>query len=47
MVKPYVRGVKIPYVLGFINPWFIDHSRYISEAICIRGVFFIFYVIFI
>ena len=35
-------GVVNPYVRGFINPWVIDHSRYISETIYIKGVLFIF-----
>ena len=30
-----------------INPWVIDHRRYISETIYIRGFLFIFCVIFI
>ena len=34
-------GVVNHYVRGFINPWVIDHSRYISETIYIRGVIFI------
>ena len=34
------------YVWGFINPWVIDHSRYISEMIFIRG-FFIYFFVFV
>ena len=33
------------YFRGFINPWVIDHSRYISETIYISGVLLIFCVI--
>ena len=31
-------------IWGFINPWVIDHSRYISEMIFIRVFLFIFCV---
>ena len=29
------------FVWGFINPWVIDHSRYIGEMIFIRRFFFV------
>ena len=31
---------------GFINPWVIDHNRYITEIIYIRGLLLIFFLIF-
>ena len=44
--KSLRSGVVNPYVRGFINPWVIDHSRYISETIYIRGVL-LFFVLFL